>query len=195
MATAPPVVDFHAAAVRFGKPGILRVAPLGSLEPTDAVSTWDTAWVSLGYTEEGSTFNYNVQTAPVDVAEELDHLAYATTGREGSVAFSLAEMTKRNLTVVYNGGVIAGGGAAAWTFEPPDLGAELRIMMGWDAVTQTASNDLRFIFRQCFQGGQSAINNRKGAALAGLAATFNMEKPATGKRLFEVFGAAALDPA
>jgi hypothetical protein len=154
--------------------------------------------VTLGYTEEGSTFNYNVQTAPVDVAEELDHLAYATTGREGSVAFSLAEFTNRNLTVVYNGGIITGAGVgdnSIWTFQPPALGSELRIMLGWDAYPITASNDLRFVFRQCFQGGQTAINNRKGAALAGLAATFNMEKPATGLALFAIHGGGNLNPA
>jgi hypothetical protein len=192
------MADFHAAAVRFGKPGILRVAPLGSTEPASTSDTWPTGWVALGYTEDGSVFNYDVTTAPVAVAEELDNLAYATTGRNGSVVFALAEITKRNLNVVYNGGVLTGAGVgdnSAWTFEPPALGAEQRIMLGWDALPQTANNDLRFIFRQCFQGGASAINNRKGAVISGLSATFNMEKPGTGLPLLKILGSGNSNPA
>ncbi len=187
------MVDFHTAAVRFGKPGILRIAPLGSTEPAKVNDPWGTPWVPIGYTDEGSSFNYEVSTDNVEVAEELDVLARVTTGRDASVEVALAEITKRNLTIAFNGGIIAGDGLE-WEFEPPDLGNETRIMLGWDALTKTADNDLRIIFRQCLQGGSLGMENRKGATKSTISANFQLEKPATGKMLLRILGAGALNP-
>lgn len=188
------MVDFHAAAVRFGKPGILRIAPLGTTEPTAVDSAWPAGWVTLGYTDEGSAFNYEVSTDNVEVAEELDVLARVTTGRDASVEVALAEITKRNLTIAFNGGIITGDDDD-WSFEPPDLGNETRIMLGWDALAVTASNDLRIIFRQCLQGGSLGMENRKGATKSTISANFQLEKPASGAKLLKILGAGALNPA
>ena len=189
----PVVPDFNAAAVRFGKPGKLFIAPLGTTQPSDAVTAWPAGWVPLGYTDEGSAFNYEISTDNVEVAEELDVLARVTTGRDASVEFALAEITKRNLTIAFNGGVIAGTGAA-WTFEPPDLGAEARVMIGWDASPNVATNDLRIVFRQCLQGGSIGLENRKGATKSTISANFMLEKPANGDKLLKIMGSAALNP-
>lgn len=187
------MVDFHAAAVRFGKPGKLRIAPIGSTEPTTTTAAWAAAWVPLGYTDEGSAFNYEVTTDNVEVAEELDVLARVTTGRDASVEFALAEITKRNLTIAFNGGIITGDGLA-WDFEPPDLGSEVRVMLGWDASPNVADNDLRIIFRQCLQGGSIGLENRKGATKSTISANFQLEKPATGAKLLKILGSGALNP-
>lgn len=192
------IADFHSAAVRFGKPGKLYIAPLGTAEPTTVSDAWPTGWVALGYTETGSTFNYNIETASVSVAEVLDVFAYTTTGRTASVVTALAEVTKRNLNLVFNNGVISGSGvgdSSNWVFEPPALGAEVRVMLGWDANATAANNDLRFLFRQVIQSGQLSIANQKGAAIAGLATTFNLEVPATGLAVLKIYGAGALNPA
>jgi hypothetical protein len=188
-------VDFYGAAVRFGKPGKLWAAPLGTTpEPPDEKTPWGAGWICLGYTSEGSTISYEITLDNVDVAEELDVFARVTTARNATVEVALAEMTKRNLNVVFNGGVIAGLGTASWKVEPPDLGNEARIMLGWDAYADAATNDLRFLFRQCLQGGSVAINNRKGVEKATLPATFQLEKPSDGSKLFTIFGAKELDP-
>lgn len=187
------MVDFHAAAVRFGKPGKLFIAPIGTTEPTTTTAAWAAGWVCLGYTDEGSAFNYEVTTDNVEVAEELDVLARVTTGRDASVEFALAEITKRNLTIAFNGGIVAGDGLA-WDFEPPDLGSETRVMLGWDASPTVASNDLRIIFRQCLQGGSIGLENRKGATKSTISANFQLEKPATGAKLLKILGGAALNP-
>lgn len=189
---------FHSAAVRFGKPGLLRIAPLGTAEPTSAVAAWPSGWVPLGYTDTGSAFHYSITTANVEVAEELDILARVTTGRDASVEVALAEITFRNLTLAFNGGVVSGTGVgddSAWSFEPPDLGSETRIMLGWDALRVTADNDLRIIFRQCLQGGSVALENRKGNVKQTITANFQLEKPATGAKLLKIYGAPALNPA
>lgn len=187
------VADFNAAAVRFGKPGKLYIAPLGTTEPTAHNLAWGTGWVPLGYTDEGSAFNYEVSTDNVEVAEELDVLARVTTGRDASVEFALAEITKRNLTIAFNGGIVVGD-ASAWTFEPPDLGSEVRVMLGWDASPVATDNDLRIVFRQCLQGGSIGLENRKGATKSTIAANFQLEKPATGLKILKIWGAIGLNP-
>lgn len=187
------MADFNAAAVRFGKPGKLYIAPLGTTEPATAIAAWPAGWVPLGYTDEGSTLSYEINTDNVEVAEELDVLARVTTGRNASVEFALAEVTYRNLTLAFNGGVIAGDGSA-WSFEPPDIGAEVRVMLGWDAIPTVASNDLRAVFRQCLQGGSISLENRKGATKSTISANFMLEKPATGAKLMKLMGSAVLNP-
>jgi len=187
------VADFNSAALRFGKPGKLFVAPLGTTEPTTTTAAWGAGWVPLGYTDEGSSFNYEISTDNVEVAEELDVVARVTTGRDASVEFALAEITYRNLTMAFNGGIIVGDGTA-WTFEPPDLGSEARVMLGWDAMPTVGSNDLRIVFRQCLQGGSIGLENRKGATKSTISMNFMLEKPATGSKLLKIMGSAALNP-
>ncbi len=186
-------MDFNAAAVRFGKPGKLYIAPLGTTEPADYDSVWPAGWVPLGYTDEGSAFNYEISTDNVEVAEELDVLARVTTGRDASVEFAMAETTYKNLSIAFNGGIIVGDGLD-WAFEPPDLGDEERVMIGWDANRIPANNDLRMIFRQALQGGSLGYENRKGATKATIAANFQLEKPATGAKLLKIMGSGVLNP-
>lgn len=192
------MANFNAAAVRFGMPGILRIADLGATEPTDTTTPWDSAWVPLGYTDEGSVFNYEISTDNVEVAEELDVLARVTTGRDASVEFALAEITYKNLAIAFNGGIISGAGAqdgSDWMFEPPDLGTEKRMMIGWDAHVDPTMNDLRIIFRQCLQGGSIGLENRKGATKSTIAANFQLEKPNDPtKKILAIFGSGNLNP-
>ena len=193
------MVDFHAAAVRFGKPGKLYIAPLESApgvattEPTAVDDAWPTGWVPLGYTDEGSVFNYELSVDNVEVAEELDPIARVTTGRDASVEFALAELTYRNLTIAFNGGIVAGDGLE-WEFEPPDLGNEQRVMVGWDASFDPLTNDLRMIFRRCLQGGSLGIENRKGTTKSVIASTFQLEKPLDGQPLLKIMGSGVLNP-
>lgn len=129
----------------------------------------------------------------MEVAEELDILARTVTGRDASVEFALAELTKKNLSIAFNGGLVVGDGLA-WTFEPPALGSETRVMLGWDANPTVASNDLRFIFRQCLQGGSLGIENRKGATKSTISVNFQLEKPSAGGTILKILGAGALNP-
>lgn len=195
------MADFNAAAVRFGKPGKLYIAPLDdgaavpvpTPEPVDEKAAWPAGWVPLGYTDEGSVFNYEISMDNVEVAEELDPIARVTTGRDASIEFALAEITYKNLTLAFNGGIVVGDGQA-WEFEPPDLGNEQRVMVGWDAYNTPADNDLRIIFRRCLQGGSIGMENRKGTTKSVISASFQLEKPLDGQPILKIYGSGNLNP-
>lgn len=168
-------------------PGQLRIAALGSSEPVDLATAWPAAWVPLGYTEEGSEFSYELATEPVEVAEEIDAISTVTTGRNITVAFASAEPTVENLKTALNGGTITTG-VGIVTFEPPDLGTETRVMIGFETEDAKA----RYVWRQCFQTGTVSVQRRKGAAKATLPMEFAVEKPAAGGRPFKVIQASTL---
>lgn len=170
-------------------PGYLLVAPLGSTLPTNTVAgsvftdSWDAAWLSLGATEEGSTFAYSTSVEPIRVAEYFDPISYATTERSGSIAFNLADWTLTNYRRAINGGVAAltatsGTGATTLgTLEPPEPGAEVRAMIGWESLDHT----VRLVCHQTIQGGEisSAFNRAPSKAL--IPCTFQLEVPSGGK--------------
>jgi hypothetical protein len=160
-------------------PGSLYIAVLGTPEPTDLTTPWETVsanWIPLGYTDEGSTFNYSVDSENVEVAEELDPVAVALTSRELSLAFALAEITASNLKRALNGGTITSGSGIV-TFEPPDLGEEVRTMLGWESEDHTE----RWVYRKCMQVGAMEMSRAKGAAKATISCDFRLERPADAK--------------
>jgi hypothetical protein len=170
-------------------PGQLRIAALGSTEPTDLTTAWAAAWVPLGYTEEGSEFSYELSTDPVEVAEETEEIHTAVTARSITVAFASAEPTVENLKIALNGGTLTTGTGIV-TFEPPDLGTETRVMIGFETEDAKA----RYVWRQCFQTGAVSVQRRKGAAKATLPMSFRVEKPAAGGRPFKVIQSSTLSP-
>jgi hypothetical protein len=170
------------AALALG-PGYLYIAPIGTTEPTDLVTAWATvsaAWVALGYTDQGSEFDYQLNTSPVNVAEELDAISNAPDGRQSSVKFNLAQITATNLKYASNGGTVTTGTGIV-TFEPPDLGTEVRVMLGFESE----DHQERWVFRQGLQTGQLTIVRQKGANNATMSAEFMLEKPASGSRIYK----------
>lgn len=166
-------------------PGFLFWAPIGTAEPTHAVTgsvfsdVWAAAWVRLGGTEEGHNFNWQTSFDPVTVAELLDPVKYVTTGRSGSVAFALADFHANNVKRALNGGTLTTTGATTTTmttYTPPAQGAEVRCMIGWESTDGTE----RLIAYQCINSGQVSISRRKGADNANLAVEFQLEIPSTG---------------
>jgi len=176
-----------AANLRLG-PGYLYIAPLGTTEPTDLATAWATvsaSWVAIGYTAQGSEFDYQLNTSPVMVAEELDPISNASDGRSSMLKFVMSEITATNLKRASNGGTITTGSGIV-TFEPPDLGTETRTMLGFESEDHSE----RWVFRQCLMTGQLQILRQKGANNATMACEFTLEKPATGSRLFKAIYAA-----
>ena len=166
-------------------PGFLFWAPIGTAEPTHAVTgsvfsdVWAAAWVRLGATEEGHSFNWQTSFDPVTVAELLDPIKYVTTGRTGSLAFALADFHTNNVKRALNGGTVTTTGATTTTmttYTPPAQGAEVRCMLGWESTDGTE----RLIAYQCVNTGQVSITRHKGADNAALPVEFQLEAPSTG---------------
>lgn len=166
--------------------GYLFWGPLGSPEPTNTVSgskftdTWPVQWLSLGASESGSDFSYDIKVEPMTVAEFYDVIQYRITERTGSMAFNMANWALTNLKYACNGGaltVVSGTGATQLNkFTPPAIGAEVRAMIGWESLDNTA----RLICYQTLSGGTIKTSFNKAPKYATLAAMFNFEIPASG---------------
>lgn len=161
-------------------PGLLYVAPVGTAEPTSASAALATAWREIGFTEEGSQFTYELSSEDVFVAEEFDPIRVATTSRTATLAFQMAEVTRRNLALALNVGANEADDGT-W-FEPPDVGSEVRVMI----VHEPEEPASRWIFRQCFQTGSIEMSRKKAPDKALIPVEFKLEKP-TGLRSFRVY--------
>lgn len=161
-------------------PGLLYVAPIGTAEPTSASAALATAWREIGYTEEGTSVTFEIESEKVFVAEELDPVRVVTTGRATAVAFQMAEITRRNLALALNVGANEADDGT-W-FEPPDAGDEVRVMI----VHEPEEPASRWIFRQCFQTGSIEIARKKTPDKALIPVEFELEKP-TGLKSFRAY--------
>lgn len=165
-------------------PGRLYVAPLGTTEPASCSAALPSAWRAVGYTEDGSAFSTTLTNSEVDVAEEVDPILYVLSKRANTLALSMAEMTRANLALALGTG--ANAATDATTYEPPDPGSEVAVMIVWDKLDTPGATNVRWLFRQCKAGGTINIPRRKSPAKALMAVTFSLEKPASSAP-FKVF--------
>jgi hypothetical protein len=171
-------------------PGALYIAPLGTalIASTVAASVfsidWSTvpAWLPLGATEDGSEFSYQTTVSPIDVAEFVDPIQFATTGRSGSIAFALANYGASNYQRALNNGVAAAtptagtGVTASYDVTPAPVGNEIRCMIGWESLDHTA----RLYCYQTIQGGDIKTAYKKAPSKSLIPCTFQMEIPTSG---------------
>lgn len=143
-------------------------APLATSFPANTVvgsvftDAWPGGWILLGVTREGHEFNYEIQTEDIEAAEYLDRISVVTTGRSAGMSFDLMQVHATNLKRALNGGTLSTSGSGTTllsTFTPPQPGAEVRSMIGWESTDSTE----RLILPQAFQTGSLTINRRKGA--------------------------------
>lgn len=164
--------------VRVG-PGKLKIAPVGTAEPTDLTTAWNASWVDLGYTDEGHSFTASPSFDPVEVAEEVDPISYQLTGREMKVGFAMAQITAKRLSYALNGGTITTGTGTV-TFEPPAPGSEVRMAIGWESLDAKE----RWVWRKCLQTGDVEIARRKAPDKATIPVEFMCEIVAGGVKPF-----------
>lgn len=177
-------------------PGFLWISVLGTAAPTNTVTASKfsdsvaAAWIPLGGTTEGSTFNYSTSVEPIRVAEFFDPISYATTERSGNIAFNLANWTLSNYRRALNGGVAAlvstgTTGSELTTLEPPDPGTEVRSQILWESTDAS----LRIMLRQTLQGGEISSAFQQAPSVAAIPCTFNMEVPDGGAKPWVMWGA------
>ena len=167
-------------------PGLLYVAAIGTTEPTTssdlAAATLPSAWREVGYTEDGSVFKYDVKSEDIEVAEELDPIGSAITGRTGTLEFKMAQATRRNLYLALNMG--AAGANDGTTIEPPDPSGMVRVMLLH--VSNDAGSVRGTLFRQCFNVGGLEEDFSKAPKKVLIPVMFKLEKP-TSKKPFITF--------
>lgn len=169
-------------------PGILLINPtLGASEPVDlsgGAGGWPAGWAQLGYTDSGSVFGIETTFEDVTVAEELDPVQILATARAITVSFSLAEITATNLKRIFNGGTITAGSGCV-IYDPPALGAEVYVMLGWESTAV----DERWIFRKSIQTAKVEISRQKAPNKALLPAEFRCVVPAGGLKPYRIIEA------
>lgn len=169
--------------------GTLYAAPLGTTEPVTVTGAWPAGWTALGYTEQGSEFDFGPSVTPIEVEEEYYPIRQAITTYSGKITFVLAELTQQNLALVQNagapGGLVPGNSGtnpdgSIWQ-EPVNPGAEARIMLGWgpefEGIAPAPDAFQRFVWRQCLQTGQVKRVFRKGNNKASYSSEWMLEKP------------------
>ena len=171
----------NAGAITVGA-GTLWIAPLGTTEPVPGVLlpitapasavAWPAAWTQLGFTTEGSEFDWTPKLDPLEVAEQLVPIRYVTSSVEIKVMFALAEITAKHVSYAFNGGTISTSSGIT-TFTPPKLGAEVRVMLGWDRIDGME----RIVWRQCINHNGTKQTHKRPPAMNSLPAEFVLEYP------------------
>lgn len=174
-------------------PGILWWAPLATAEPTRTVTAskfpttpWGGSWSALGSTDTGSQFADSLNTDNIDVAESVYAQIIVGTERSATWTVALAEWNKTNLTKALNGGTVTVTGTTTTTLtqiDPPDVGQETRIMVGW----QSEDDTVQFVGRQALQTGDVSAQFRKGATNATMSIVWRFEKPAAGGAPYSIY--------
>jgi hypothetical protein len=164
--------------------GRLWYAPLNTTEPTNASTALPSAWVPLGYTEEGTTVSIEINQEPIEVAEEFDPVSWITTSRRVTLSVAMAEATRKRLALALGMGANEADSAA--TLEPPNPGSETGIMLVWDSEETAGASNTRWLFRRCKVSGTVEISRKKAPNKALLPVTFNVEKPSNAAP-FKVF--------
>jgi len=175
-----PVGTVNPLAIKTG-PGKIYYAPLATAIPTftatasKVTGTW-TSWVGVGSTDEGLTYNESTDTENITVAESLYPVSVVTTGKSGTISFSMAEVSSSNWKLAANGGTVTATGATTTllhTYVPPLVGQEVRVMMGFHSYDDTEV----IIWPQVFNSGGFETPRSTVAAKAVLPVTFSVELP------------------
>lgn len=148
----------NSAQITLG-PGWLKMAPIGTAEPTANETALPVAWLDLGYTEEGNTFTYEVTSEDVFVAEELSPVSTQEVKADGTVKFSLAQANRKNLALALGRGTAEATDATS--LQPVALGGRQFFMLIWDKEDVPTTSNVRWIYRKCFVTGGLEIAHKK----------------------------------
>lgn len=181
----PPTPTMAPDEIQLG-PGRLYIASLGTADPSSsvsAVSALASGWHEVGYTDEGSTFEFSQDFVGIPVAEELEPIRYVPQGVEYSLGFAMKQSSRRTLGIAMNMGVLANDGSP---ISPPKLGEEVRIK-----ILFYSEAGARWFFPRCFQGTNVSITRNKAPNVALLPVLFHVERPSTGEDILTVYPTAS----
>lgn len=170
-------------------PGRLYYAPLGTAEPASASAVLPSAWNVVGYTDDGTQFEFEITSEAVEVAEEVDPIRFVQTRRSSKLTVAMAETTASRLALATGAGAARADDATA--FEPPTPDAMLGVMLVWDREEAPSATNRRWIFRQCTPSGTTTISNRKAPQKRLIATTFDCALPDGATAPYRVYPSSA----
>jgi hypothetical protein len=174
-----PVLTGDPDDVQLGA-GVLYVAPLATADPDDAADvTGGSAWREVGWTEDGSTINFETTSERIFVEEEFNPVKTAVTEVVATVAFVMAQSTRQNLALALNLGADEVNDDTM--LEPPVPGQEDRIKL-----VQITDAGAVWIFRRAFQTGSIELSNQKAPDYKKIPVTFDLEAPGAGVKPWAV---------
>jgi hypothetical protein len=169
-------------------------APFGTTEPTHTAlaskfnDAWPIAFIPMGATQDGSTFNWESPLEAIYAAEFLTPVAYANGEQSGNLGFGLLDFTLKSLQRALNGGAPTTVSGATTTLvskiEPPDPSEIVRSMIGWESL----DNTMRIIGRQCINAAALEASFKKGTDVGVIPCEFNFERP-TGAKSWAIYSA------
>lgn len=167
-------------------PGRLYYAPLGTAEPTNCSTALPSAWIALGYTDQGTEFTFDITSEAVEVAEELEPVSFEQTARRTRFTVAMAEMTKKRLALALGAG--SGETDDSSVFSPPAAGSITEVMFVWDSLDTPGATNRRWLFRRCSPSGTITTARRKAPQKALIQVTFDCARPSDGSaESFSVF--------
>jgi hypothetical protein len=168
----PPVLTGDPEQVQIGA-GSLYVAAIGTTDPANiaAVTGASATFREVGWTEDGSAISFTTTNEKIFVEEEFYPVKTAVTEVVATIAFVMAQSTRRNLALALNAGHNEANDDTL--LEPPNPGEELRVKL--IHVTDAGA---MYIFRRCLQTGTIELGNQKAPDYKKIPVTFDLEKPA-----------------
>lgn len=139
---------------------------------------------------DAATTNADATLTSASAAFTSDDVGKSITGAGIPAATTIASVTNAT-TIEMSASATATAAGVSVTivgrhgsrFEPPQVGAEVRAMLGWDSEDGME----RAIWRRVLQSGNSEIARRKGADYAKFNAEFSLEQPGAGAAPFRWF--------
>jgi hypothetical protein len=177
----PSAVTVGAGTLWFAPAGTAPPAA-GVLSPVTSPATsvaWPSAFIQIGFTTDGSEFDWTPKFDPLEVAEQLIPIRYVASMAEASIAFAMAEITAQHVSLALNGGTVVTASGIT-TFTPPVIGTEVRVAIGWDRIDGLE----RIIWRQCIQTDDVKQEHKKSPAMNKLPSKFMLEQPSDNGPLF-----------
>lgn len=139
-------------------PGWLYMAPLATSEPADSTTALPSAWISLGYTEDGTDMVVSNKNDQIMVAETKYPIRVVNSESVVKLRVKLAEPTLRNLKAAFGGGT-AGSNTATSMELPTDLTG---IMLVHDSHPSTSlTENRRKVFRECYPSSDVSVAFKK----------------------------------
>lgn len=120
----------NSGQVRIAGNGNLWKAPIGTTVPTDSTTSWDAAFVNLGYATDGFEMGQDYKTQQIDAWQTLEPVRIFGQSLTRKFSFELLQSNEDTLSLAWGGATVSFNGTA--------VGGAVTIGTGGVITTATA---------------------------------------------------------